>query len=198
VSIWDFPGRFRDGHFSVELLSDRILLLDEEKARRMSFPDQDQAVELRAALKEPPERRAAREEARAALVRVVQTAQKALMREDTQLFPAMDEFLRSPSDDRWEQVLAAARKTQADIEQGIEVALDYDAKWGGLLGPTPQQVKSDLRSSSRDPLDGRLPSQLGGLIPAWVERGSAVSHIPPNPALLNERRRVAGECARGV
>lgn len=202
VSIWDIPGRFRDGQFSVEVLSDRILLLDEEKARKISFPSSDQAVELRAALKEPPERRAAREEARAALMSVVQSVQKTLMRQDDQLFPAIDDFLASPSDDGWRRVLTCARRTQADIDEGIEIALAYDAKWGGLLGPAPQEIKSDVQSSSRDPLQGGLPSQLGGLIPEWNAKGLAVEHVPPNPALLNEvaawRDRLHGAYKRVV
>lgn len=181
VIVIDVPGRFRDGDVRIELISDRILLVDHDPQRRIRFPGPDQVVEVRAALKEPPERRAEREEARKALIEVVAFVQQTLMRQDQRLFPEIERFLANPSDDGWRRVLIYAQQTQREIEQGIEIALKYDARWGGLLG-TPTRVRDDVANATRDPLRGARPSQLAPQPPLRPEAPRVLGILPPSLA----------------
>jgi hypothetical protein len=172
ITVWDIPGRFRDGEFSVELLSDHIRLSKPEKAQHLRFPGPDQVIELPIALKEPPERRAEREKAQADLRNLIESVQMTLHSKDGLLFPAISHFLASPTEANWQQVVAADQVVQDRINSGIETALQYDSKWGGLFG-MPAQIRTELVSAH-----GSLPSQIGELVPAWQTNRAVLSHLP--------------------
>jgi hypothetical protein len=177
ITVWDIPARLRDGEFSVELVSDRIQLSKPEKAQHIRFPGPDQVIELPVALKEPPERRSEREKAHADLRKLIESVQMTLYSKDGLLFPAIEIFLASSTEANWQQVIAADKVVQDRINSGIETALQYDSKWGGLLG-MPAQIKTELAAALNDPFQGSLPSQVGPLIPAWQANRAVVSHLP--------------------
>jgi hypothetical protein len=177
ITVWDIPSRLRDGEFSVELLSDRIRLSKPEKAQHLRFLGQDQVIEVPVVLKEPPERRAEREKVQADLRKLIESVQMTLYSKDDLLFPAIDHFLDSSTEANWQQVIAADQVVQDRINSGIDTALKYDSKWGGLFG-MPAQIKAELVSALSVPLQGSLPSQVGQLVPAWQANRAAVSHLP--------------------
>jgi hypothetical protein len=190
VTVWDIPARFRDGQFSAELVSDHIRLSEPEQAQHLHFRGLDQVIELPAVLKEPPERRADRGQAQADLRELIRQVQMTLYSKDGLLFPAIDDFLNSPTEENWQQVLRADQVVQDRIRSGIDTALKYDSRWGGLFG-MPAQIKAQLTSALRAPYQGSLPnpgslpSQLGPLIPAWQQNRSVLSHVP-DPKVQNE------------
>lgn len=176
VTVWNIPGRFRDGKFSAELISDRIALSEPAQAQALHFLGPDQAIELRAVLKELSERRADREQARDDLRKIIESVQMTLYGKDGLLFPAIDNFLQSPSDANWQRVLAADARVQGIVQAGLDAAVRYDAKWGGLFGE-PQRIRIRLASTANVPFQS-LPSQLGPLVPAWAANNSVLGHVP--------------------
>jgi hypothetical protein len=150
------------------------------------MPSPDAPTELNAALREPEEKRTAREKARADLEGAIAVAQRGLMAQSGMLFPAIEQFLASPSEEGWQRVLHAADRVRAEIDRGFDAALDYDGRYGGLLAQ-PQQIRlarSDAsRALSAPPMDGAFTSVL----PAWQTR-ALVLRQPPNPAKLEDVR----------
>ena len=114
-------------------------------------------------MKEPPERRSDREQAAVELKKLIEMVQMTLFGKSV-LFNAIDIFLRDSNDANWQNVLAADSNVQNAIRSGIEAAVKYDAKWGGLLG-VPVQIRDDFASALNPPFPSGLPSQLGALVP---------------------------------
>jgi len=145
---------------------------------RIPFPKPDEAAEILADLRESPERREARED----LARVLEQAQKTLMRTDTLLVPAIDLFLKRPNATVWQHVLDMAKASLDEVNKGVEMALSYDARYGGLLGEV-RQVRDTVSLVRDSELNYRI---TGGLAHAWQGRGSVLRDPPADPAVRQD------------
>lgn len=188
AEIRDVPGRFRAGTITVELVSDRIDLVAHDVSTAIPMPSRDAPAELSAVLREPPERRAARDRARADLEQAIATSQRGLMAQSGILFPAIDQFLASPSDGAWAEVLRLADRVRGEIDRGFEAALDYDSRYGGLLAQ-PQLIRaslSDVRTRLSAPQMAYIREQdlspaspqrniFGQVYPEWRSRALALT-----------------------
>ncbi len=185
--IADVPGRFRDGTITIELLSDRIVLVGHDASQAIRMPSPDAPTTLKAALREPEERRTARDRARADLERAIAVSQRGLVAQSGMLFPALDEFLASPSPERWSRVETAAERVRAEIERGFEAALDYDSRYGGLLAQ-PEQVR-DLQSDASRLLSAPRMEffTFGPALQPWQVRRS-ILQATPDPSRLDDVR----------
>lgn len=191
----DVPGRFLDGTITVELVSDRIVLVEHDASRAIPMPSPDAPTTLKAALREPEERRRARESARADLEQAIAAAQRGLVAQSGALIPALDEFLASPSEDRWRRVLRAAERVRAEIERGFDAALDYDSRYSGLLAQ-PEQVRQLQSDASRVLSAPRMefivdrdrpPWIFDRVHPHWGDR-VGILQATPDPSRLDDVR----------
>lgn len=200
AEIRDVPGRFRAGTITVELVSDRIELVAHDVSTPIPMPSRDTPAELRAVLREPEERRAARKRARADLERAIAASQRGLMAQSGFLFPAIDQFLASPSEDGWARVLTLAERVRVEIDRGFEAALDYDSRYGGLLAQ-PHLIRASLvdtrerlsapqvtyvREQDSSPAPPRI-NIFERVYPEWTRRDGVLRNTP-DPSSLREVR----------